>query len=88
MPGTKEREFQAPHHEAAMFYGLFLRGHPVALLRQQIDIPPTVFRKLMRHREYDPDFREHLRRTYRYRKQVLTIFNSLVTSAQTQSACQ
>ena len=88
VPSSTEREFQAPHHEAAMFFGLFLRGHPVGLLREQIDISPKVFQKWMRIREYDADFQEQLRRTYRYRKQVLTIFDSLVTSAQAQSAYQ
>lgn len=71
-----------------MFYGLFLRGHPVGVLREQIDISPKVFKKWMRLREYDADFQEHLRRTYRYRKQVLTIFDSLVTTAQTKNASQ
>lgn len=71
-----------------MFFGLFLRGHPVGLLREQIDISPKVFKKWMRLREYDADFQEQLWRMYRYRKQVLTIFNSLVTTAQTKSACQ
>ena len=88
MPKSTEREFQAPQHEAAMFFGLFLRGHPVGLLREQMDISPKVFEKWMRLREYDADFQEHLRRTYRYRKQVLTIFNSLVVTAQAKSACQ
>lgn len=88
MPSKTEREYQAPQHEAAMFFGLFLRGHPVGLLREQIDISPKVFKKWMRLREYDADFQDHLRRTYRYRKQVLTIFNSLVTTSQSKSACQ
>jgi hypothetical protein len=88
VPSTTEREFLAPQHEAAMFYGLFLRGHPVGVLREQIDISPKVFKKWMRLREYDADFQEHLRRTYRYRKQVLTIFDSLVTTAQTKNASQ
>ncbi len=71
-----------------MFFGLFLRGHPVDVLREQIDVSPRLFRKWMRLPEYDPDFREHLKRTYAYRKQVLWIFDSLVTSSQTHTATQ
>ena len=32
----------APQREAAFFYGLFLRGHPVEALRQDIDVPPAM----------------------------------------------
>ena len=65
-----------------MFYGLFLRGHSIDSLRREIDISPTTFRKWMRAREFDQDFRQDLRRMYQYRKQVLAIFESLVTSEQ------
>ncbi len=82
-----EREFHSPQSEAAIFFGLFLRGHPVDSLREQIDIPPKVFKKWMRLREYDADFQEQLRRTYVYRKQVLVIFDSLVTTSNAQTAC-
>src|SRR5690606_5451975 len=75
-----EVEFHSPQREAAMFYGLFLRGHSADALRQEIDIAPTTFRKWMRSREFDKAFRENLRRMYAYRKQVLAIFDSLVTS--------
>lgn len=78
----------SPQTEAAMFYGLFLRGHSAETLRADIDIPPKVFRKWMRAREYDPEFRDQLRRLYMYRKQVLAIFDSLVTSTQSQAAWQ
>lgn len=71
-----------------MFYGLFLRGHSLDALRAEIDVSPQLFRKWMRAREYDQDFREQLRRRYVYRKQVLAIFDSLVTSTQTQTAWQ
>lgn len=71
-----------------MFYGLFLRGHSVDALRAEIDVSPKLFRKWMRAREYDQDFREQLRKRYIYRKQVLAIFDSLVTSTQTQTAWQ
>ena len=63
-----------------MFYGMFLRGHSLDQIRREIDISPTTFRKWMNAREYDQRFRNDLRRMYQYRKQVLAIFESLVTS--------
>ena len=83
-----ENEFHSPQNEAAMFYGMFLRGHSADSLRRQIDIPPKVFRKWMRAREYDPHFREQLKRVYIYRKRVLAIFDSLITSEQAGRAWQ
>ena len=75
-----DAEFHSPQREAAMFYGLFLRGHSLDSIREEIDIPPSTFRKWMKAREYDQAFRNDLRRMYQYRKQVLAIFESLVTS--------
>jgi len=75
-----EVEFQSPQREAAMFYSLFLRGHPIEAIRNEIDVTPTLFRKWMKAREFDKSFREDLRKMYSYRKQVLAIFESLVTS--------
>jgi hypothetical protein len=69
----------APQREAAMFYGLFLRGHPVEAIREEIDIPSTVIRKVLRSKKYEAELRESLRRSYEYRKQVLAIFDRLVT---------
>ena len=83
-----EKEFHSPQNEAAMFYGMFLRGHSADSLRRQIDISPKVFRKWMRAREYDQSFREQLKRMYIYRKRVLAIFDSLVTSEQSGRAWQ
>jgi hypothetical protein len=79
---TADSEFHSPQREAALFYGLFLRGHPIEALRAQIDVSPKVFKKWMRSREFDDGFREDLRRMYTYRKQVLAIFDALVTSEQ------
>jgi hypothetical protein len=73
-------EFHSPQREAALFYGLFLRGHSAESLREEIDISPKLFQKWMRAREYDKDFRNDLLRMYTYRKQVLAIFDSLITS--------
>lgn len=88
MLAARDAEFYSPQTEAAMFYGLFLRGHSAESLRAEIDISPRVLKKWMRAREYDQSFREELRRMYRYRKQVLAIFNALVMRNQTQSVWQ
>ncbi len=71
-----------------MFYGLFLRGHSADSLRAEIDVSPQIYKKWMRAREYDQNFREQLRRMYFYRKQVLAIFDSLVMSNRTQTVWQ
>ena len=81
-------EMHAPQREAAMFYGMFLRGRPIESLRQEIDVSPKLYHKWMRAREYDKTFRENLRRMYTYRKQVLAIFESLVTSDRTAQSWQ
>ncbi len=83
---TNEAEFHAPQREAAIFYGMFLRGRSAAQLRQEIDVPPKVLNKWMRAREFDVNFRDNLRRMYTYRKQVLAIFDSLVTSEKQNGA--
>lgn len=88
MRRKKHREFQSPQREAAHFFGMFLRGQPVEALRAQIDVPPKVLLRWMRFPENDPDFREELRRTYAYRKQVLGIFDSLVMSSRIQTGSQ
>jgi hypothetical protein len=62
-----------------MFYGLFLRGHSAELLRRDIDVPKPLLEKWMSSPRYgEPEFRESLHRVYRYRKQVLAIFDELV----------
>ena len=67
----------SPQREAAIFYGMFLRGRSAEELRSEIDISPKLFHRWMRAREYGPVFRNNLRR-----KQVLAIFDSLVTTEQ------
>ncbi len=84
----QETEFHSPQTEAAMFYGMFLRGHSADSIRREIDISPKVFNKWMRAREYDTNFREQLKRMYQYRKRVLAIFDSLVTSEESTRAWQ
>lgn len=62
-----------------MFYGLFLRGHSPDLLRRDIDVPRPLLEKWLSSPRYnEPEFREALERVYRYRKQVLAIFDELV----------
>ena len=69
----------APQREAALFYGLFLRGHPAEALRRDIDVPRKLLDKmLLRHRN-EIQIRAKLQRGYVYRKQVLAIFDELVT---------
>ena len=75
----------APQREAAFFYGLFLRGHDVEELRQDIDVPPSMIDKWMKARDFEANFRANLQRVYSYRKQVLAIFDGLVSNEQTQT---
>jgi len=70
----------APQREAAFFYGLFLRGHDVETLRQDIDVPRLMVDKWMKARDFEVSFRENLQRVYAYRKQVLAIFDGLVSN--------
>jgi hypothetical protein len=68
----------APQREAAMFYGLFLRGHSPDTLRRDIDVPKPLLQKWLSSQRYETGFRNSLRRVYQYRKQVLAIFDELV----------
>ena len=75
----EEIDPQAPQREAALFYGLFLRGHSAETLRRDIDVPKKLLDKmLLRHRN-EQAVRQKLQRGYLYRKQVLAIFDELVT---------
>ena len=67
-----------PRHEAAFFYGLFLRGYPLQKLREDIDVPPDVLERWQRHAAHDPWYQVTFNRMLNYRKQVLAIFDSLV----------
>ena len=72
----------APQREAAFFYGLFLRGHDIETLRQDIDVPRSTVDKWMKAHDFEVPFRENLQRVYAYRKQVLAIFDGLVLNEQ------
>jgi hypothetical protein len=88
MPVRNDFDPVAPQKEAAVFYGLFLRGHPPDLLRRDIDIPRPLLDKWMKSPIYEPSFRESLQRLYRYRKQVLAIFEELVSSEKLRARLQ
>jgi hypothetical protein len=79
---------QAPQREAALFYGLFLRGHSAETLRRDIDVPKKLLDKLMRRHRNELAVRENLRRVFYYRKQVLAVFDELVTRERTRERIQ
>jgi hypothetical protein len=69
----------APQREAALFYGLFLRGHSADALRRDIDVPRKLLDKLMLRHRNESRMKARLQGIYQYRKQVLAIFDELVT---------
>ena len=75
---TANLQFPEPQHEAAFFYGLFLRGHPVQKLRADIDVPQHVLTRWQRLAKTDPTYHNMVERVLAYRKHVLAIFDSLV----------
>lgn len=78
---TDEVDINAPHREAAMFYGLFLRGHSAELLRRDIDVPKSLLEKWTRHNAYQEElFQDSVRQMVEYRKRVLQIFDELVSN--------
>jgi hypothetical protein len=78
MMGREELDPLAPQREAAIFYGLFLRGHSAEDLRRDIDVPRPLLHKWLQPARYEDSFRDSLRRMYSYRKRVLAIFDELV----------
>jgi hypothetical protein len=72
----------APQREAAFFYGLFLRGHSLDTLRQDIDVPRPIIDKWVKAKDFQGAFRVDLDRVYQYRKRVLAIFDGLVSNEQ------
>ena len=71
-------EWEPPNREAAYFYGLFLRGHSLEKLRRDIDVPDEVRSRWQRLWRHEPHRQRHLEEVVSYRRQVLTIFNTLV----------
>ena len=88
MTARDDSDPMAPQREAAFFYGLFLRGHDIDSLWQDIDVPPSVVDKWMKAKDFEASFRENLRRLYAYRKQVLAIFDGLIMNEQTRARLQ
>lgn len=90
MDMTARNDFDplAPQREAAFFYGLFLRGHSVDTLRQDIDVPRSLLDKWLKARDFEESFRESLQRVYTYRKQVLAIFDGLVSNEHSRARLQ
>ncbi len=78
MIGREELDPLAPQREAAIFYGLFLRGHSPDALRRDIDVPRPLLTKWLQPQRYEDNFRHSLRQMYSYRKKVLAIFDELV----------
>jgi hypothetical protein len=78
MNGRDDLDPLAPQREAAIFYGLFLRGHSADDLRRDIDVPQPLLSKWLQPHRYGEGFRDSLRRMYSYRKMVLAIFDELV----------
>ena len=88
MTARDEQDPLAPQREAAFFYGLFLRGHDIETLRQDIDVPRSMLDKWLRAHDFEVGFRENLQRVYQYRKQVLAIFDGLVSNEQIRMRLQ
>ncbi len=78
MQGRDDFDPLAPQREAAIFYGLFLRGHSADDLRRDIDVPQPLLHKWLQPQRYEENFRDSLRQMYSYRKRVLAIFDELV----------
>jgi hypothetical protein len=73
-----ESQFGEPKHEAVFFYGLFLRGHPLQKLREDIDVSPQILERWNREAHRAPWVRPTIEGILSYRKHVLAIFDSLV----------
>jgi hypothetical protein len=79
MQRNEEFDPLATRREAAMFYGLFLRGHSAEDLRRDIAISKETLHKWQLHYRNDQLW-QSLQRVYEYRQQVLAIFNEMVTN--------
>jgi hypothetical protein len=88
--GQQPEEFDPVdiQREAAMFYGLFLRGQPVESLRRDIEIPRQMFEKWLKHPCYDGHFRDNVKRIYHFRRKVLAVFEELVDQARLEARIQ
>ena len=80
VPADGLQDLDYPQREAALFYGLFLRGHSADELRRDIEVPSAVLAKWHRESEHDPQLRDIFTRILDYRRHVLAIFDALVGS--------
>ena len=67
-----------PELEAGFFYGLFMCGHPLQKLREDISVSSSVAERWSRLAARDPSYWRITDRLMNYRKHVLAIFDSLV----------
>ena len=74
----REQELAYPQHEAAFFYGLFLRGHSADEIRRDIEVPADVLARWDRDAQREPGLRGTFERMVEYRRHVLAIFETLV----------
>jgi hypothetical protein len=81
-----ERDFAYPQHEAAFFYGLFLRGHSAEELIRDIEVPPSVLVRWHKEAKREPSLAATFERMVEYRRHVLAIFQSLVDCS-SQTTC-
>ena len=79
-PSEALHELDSPQREAALFYGLFLRGHAADQLRRDIAVPPQVMAKWDLEAKHQPELRDLFERIIEYRRHVLAIFDSLIGS--------
>jgi hypothetical protein len=85
VPMEVVHDLDFPQREAAIFFGLFLRGHSAEQLRRDIEVPPAVLAKWHREADRDPQLRDIFTRIVEYRHHVLAIFDTLVgTDGQNQ----
>jgi len=87
-PAADDGDPLAPQREAAMFYGLFLRGHSAESLRRDIELPRDLVEKLTSRRTCEDSFRESIQRVYQYRRKVLAIFDELILNERTRMRLQ
>src|SRR5687768_9996170 len=75
----------SPEREARFFYGLFLRGHSLQDLREDIDDSSHVVSRWEIMLDHDPWYREALDVMLPFRKKVLAIFDSLIIHSRIES---
>jgi hypothetical protein len=52
------------------------------VLRQDIDVPRPMLDKWLKAKDFANNFQQDLRKVYEYRKQVLAVFDALVSNQQ------